>query len=218
MNRNSLISRMEKRFGRFAVQNLMAVVVGTMALVFVLDYIFAARIETTLSEHLAFDREAVLSGEIWRVLTFAFLPPDSSVVFIIFSLYFYWLIGSTLEGEWGAFRFNLFYLCGIIGTVICGFIMGYATNFYLNMSLFFAFALMYPDFELYLFFVIPVKIKYLAFADLLLYIHALIWLPWSFKVAALAALANIALFFFDDISMNIKRLKRNHEMKKRFRR
>ena len=163
MYKPSLLDRMERKLGRLAVRNLMSVIVGVMALVFILDYLFAVRINTLFSSYLIFDREAVLTGEVWRVITFALLPPNSSVIFIIFSLYFYWMIGSVLETEWGAFKFNVFYLCGIIGTIAAGFITGYATNYYLNMSLFLAFALLYPEFELRLFFAIPVKIKYLAF-------------------------------------------------------
>ena len=218
MNGKKWIRQLEYKLGRYAVSNLMTVIVGTMALVYVLDYMFVARIQTMLSWFLEFDRSAILSGEVWRIFTFALLPPDSSLVFIIFSLYFYWMIGATLEAEWGAFRFNLFYLCGIVGTIIGGFIVGYATNFYLNMSLFFAFALLYPEFELRLFFVIPVKIKYLAFADLLIYIYSILVLPLSYKIAALVSLCNVALFFWDDFVSEINRFRRNREMKKRFKR
>ena len=128
------------------------------------------------------------------------------------------MIGSTLEREWGAFRFNVFYIAGVLGTIIGGFIAGYATNFYLNMSLFFAFALLYPEFELMLFFVIPVKIKYLAFADLLLYLYSIFVLPLPYKIAAIVSLANVALFFWDDFIGEIKRMKRNHEIRSRFKR
>ena len=109
-------------------------------------------------------------------------------------------------------------LTGVCLFLIGGFIAGYATNFYLNMSLFFAFALLYPEFELMLFFVIPVKIKYLAFADLVLFLISILVLPWSYKIAAVVSLCNVAIFFWDDFIGEIKRLVRNHEMKKRFKR
>ncbi len=85
--------------------------------------------------------------------------------FIAFSLYFYYLIGTALEREWGSFWFDVYYFCGAIGTVIAGFITGSATNYYLNMSLFFAFAALYPNFQVLLFFFIPIKIKWLAYVD-----------------------------------------------------
>ena len=218
MYKPSLLDRMERKLGRLAVRNLMSVIVGVMALVFILDYLFAVRINTLFSSYLIFDREAVLTGEVWRVITFALLPPNSSVIFIIFSLYFYWMIGSVLETEWGAFKFNVFYLCGIIGTIAAGFITGYATNYYLNMSLFLAFALLYPEFELRLFFAIPVKIKYLAFVDLVLFVIDLITLPWAYKAAIIVSLANVMLFFGGNLISEIKRIKRNRDIKKRFRR
>lgn len=217
MYRKSLLTRLEYKLGRFAVHNVMSVIVGVMALVFVLDYIFVARIETLFSSYLVFDRAAVLAGEVWRVITFALLPPESSPIFIVISLYFYWLIGSVLETEWGAFRFNVFYLCGIIGTIISGFITGYATNYYLNMSLFFAFALYYPEFEVRLFFAIPVKIKYLAIADLILFAFDLVVASWSNKAAIVIALANVLLFFWPNLISEVKRIKRNRDIKKRFR-
>lgn len=218
MYKPSLLDRMERKLGRLAVRNLMSVIVGVMALVFILDYLFAVRINTLFSSYLIFDREAVLAGEVWRVITFTLLPPNSSVIFIIFSLYFYWMIGSVLETEWGAFKFNVFYLCGIIGTIAAGFITGYATNYYLNMSLFLAFALLYPEFELRLFFAIPVKIKYLAFVDLVLFVIDLITLPWAYKAAIIVSLANVMLFFGGNLISEIKRIKRNRDIKKRFRR
>ena len=218
MYKPSLLDRMERKLGRLAVRNLMSVIVGVMALVFILDYLFAVRINTLFSSYLIFDREAVLAGEVWRVITFALLPPNSSVIFIIFSLYFYWMIGSVLETEWGAFKFNVFYLCGIIGTIAAGFITGYATNYYLNMSLFLAFALLYPEFELRLLFAIPVKIKYLAFVDLVLFVIDLITLPWAYKAAIIVSLANVMLFFGGNLISEIKRIKRNRDIKKRFRR
>lgn len=216
--KKSLITKLEYKFGRFAIQNFMTVIVGTMALVYVLDSMFMTRLGQTLSSYLAFDRAAILGGEVWRLITFALIPPNSSLMFIIFSLYFYWIIGSTLEREWGAFKFNLFYFCGMLGIIIAGFITGYSTNYYLNMSLFFAFALLYPDFELYLFFILPIKIKYLAFADLLLFCYSFIISSWADRAAIVMSLINVAIFFFGDFKSMLLRAKYNYEMKKRFKR
>lgn len=143
----------------------MMIIVFGMAAVYLFDLLFYPVNHISLSSLLAFDRSAILRGQIWRIVTFVFIPPNSSPFFIFLSLYFYWLIGSSLENQWGAFRFNVFYLCGVIGTMLFGFITGYATNYYLNLSLFFAFALIFPDFQLMLFFILPVKVKYLALLD-----------------------------------------------------
>ena len=155
-----------------------------------------------------------MQGQVWRILTFIFIPPDSSIVFIVFSLYFYWLIGSALENQWGAFRFNVFYLCGMLGTIIVGFITGYALNNYLNLSLFFAFALIYPDFQLMLFFFIPVKVKYLAFIDAAYFILMLIMGSWRNKIILLVALANVILFFGRDFIDKIKNRYRRYKYRR----
>ncbi len=216
MYKRDLITRLEYRFSRFAIQNFMTVIIGVMAFVYVLDFVFVARVGRTLSSLLYFDRALIMSGELWRIFTFILIPPDRSPIFIIFALYLYWLYGSALEEQWGAFRFNLFYLCGIVGTVIAGFIVGSSTNSFLNMSIFFAFALLYPDFELRIMLLIPIKVKYIAFAGLILYVYAFIFYPLSYKAAIIAAFINVILFFYKDFISTVKRLKQNHDMKKRF--
>ena len=216
MYKSSFFRKAEYKLGKFAIPNLMAVIVGAMALVYILDLMFLNRLGDTLSSHFVFDRAAILSGQIWRIITFALIPPDRSIIFIIFSLYFFWMMGSALENEWGAFRFNIFYLCGIVGTIIAGLIAGSVTNLYLNLSLFFAFALFYPEFELMLFFVLPVKIKYLAIADLVLFGYSFAVGSMADRVAILVAFSNIALFFGADFIAQIKKWKRNRDIKKRF--
>ena len=139
------MNQANRRFGRYAIRNLMTIIVGGMGIVFLVDWVMGPRLGITLSSYLYFDRALILQGEVWRVLTFVFLPPDSSLLFILFALYFYWMIGNSLENEWGSFRFMVYYLCGVLGTILSGFLTGYAVNDYLNLSLFLAFALLYPD-------------------------------------------------------------------------
>ena len=218
MFNTKFFKRLEYKLGRFAIPNLMLAIVGAMALVYVLDMMFVARLGTTLSSYLAFNKWEICSGQVWRIITFILIPPDRSIVFIVFALYLWWLMGSALEERWGAFRFNLFYLVGIIGTIAAGLFVGGATNTYLNLSLFFAFALVYPEIELSLFFFLPVKVKYLAFADLLIFIYSFIVGSWITRAAILVAFLNVLLFFGSDAIYHIKRLKQNHDIKKRFKR
>ena len=140
----------------------------------------------------------------WRVLTFAFLPPRSNVFFIIFALYFYWLIGSGLEAQWGAFRFNVFYFFGLLCSLVIGLVFGYATNTFVNLSLFLAFAILFPDFEIMILFILPVKVKYIAIIDLVALILMLILLPLSSKLMIIVSLANVILFFWRDFIDGIK--------------
>lgn len=207
----TFLDKMNRKFGRFSIRNLMLIIVCGMATVFLLDLYLTTAKGISFSSFLMFDRAAILQGQVWRILTFIFIPPDSSIVFIVFSLYFYWLIGSALENQWGAFRFNVFYLCGMLGTIIAGFITGYALNNYLNLSLFFAFALIYPDFQLMLFFLIPVKVKYLAFIDAAYFILMLIMESWRNKIVLLVALANVILFFGRDFIDKIKNRYRRYK-------
>ncbi len=209
----SWLDKLNRKFGRYSIRNLMTIIVAGMGAVFLIDLFYPAT-SFSLRSLLAFNRDAVLHGQIWRLITFIFIPPDSSVFFILFSLYFYWLIGSALENQWGAFRFNVYYLCGIIGTIVAGMITGYATSSYLNLSLFLAFALLYPDYQVMVFFFLPIKIKYLAYLDAIGLILMFILATWPERIALLVALANVILFFWNDFVTRLKNAKRRYEFRK----
>lgn len=208
------LQKAERRFGKYAVRNLMTAIIIGMAAVFILDMFLSVDVGGLL----AFDKAEILRGQVWRLVMFIFLPPSTSYLFIIFSLYFYWLLGSTLENEWGSFKFNVFYLCGMLGTVVAGMISGYATNYYINMSLFFAFAILHPNFQILLFFIIPLKIKYLAFIDAALFLYMFIISGWPGRVALLVSLANIALFFGGNLYGRIKQIYHRAKWKSNMRR
>lgn len=204
MNFENFLRKAERKFGKYATENLMTLIVCSMGIVFLIDFFTNPEYEYRIGSLLAFDREAIFHGEIWRLISFIVLPPDSSALFIVFALYFYYLIGQGLERQWGAFRFNMYYLCGIIGTILSGLITGYVTNSYLNLSLFLAFAMIYPNFQVRLFFLIPIPIKYLAIVDAALLGFCFLFYSWSDKLAILFALLNIALFFGGTLIQNIK--------------
>jgi Predicted membrane protein len=195
-NFKNYLNKLEYKYGKYAIHNLMPVLIGAMGIVFAADLLLSQYV--SLYNAFTFDRAQIFSGQIWRVLTFVVLPPSSSLIFIIFSLYFYYLIGTSLEREWGALKFNIYYLIGIIGTIIAGLITGYADNYYLNMSLFFAFAMFYPDFQILLFFVLPVKIKWMAWLDAAFFIYLFIIGDWSARASIIAALLNFFIFFGSD--------------------
>lgn len=190
------LDKLERRYGRYSgIRNLMQYVVAGMAAVFVADLLLIPMLGVSASSYLAFNREAVLHGQIWRLITFIFIPPDSSMLFIIFSLLFYWMVGTMLQNNWGTFRFTLYYLCGMVGAVASGCITGYATNYYLNMSLFFACALLYPEMQLSMYFVIPVKMKWLAILDAVLLLLSFLQTTWAGRLSMVFALLNVLLFF-----------------------
>ena len=213
-----LLDRLEYRFGRKALRNLMLYVVIGMAIVFVSDFILYPQIGITLSALFTFDRALIFSGQVWRVLTFVFLPPDTSLIFIVFALYFYWMIGSALENAWGAFRFDVYYLTGVLCTILGGLLVGSATNVYLNLSLFFAFAMLFPNHEVRLFFFIPIRVKWLAILDAVLFVIGFVLSGWGARVSMLVSVANFFLFFWGDFLNMFRSWKRKRQFNRDFRR
>jgi len=212
----NFLDRIPYKYRRFCVPNLMLYVVAGMAIIFVSDMLIQPQLGFSVSALLTFDKAAILQGQVWRVISFIFLPPNTSFLFMAFALYFYWMIGSAMESSWGSFKFNVYYLMGMIGTVVAGMITGYATNDYLNMSLFFAFAASYPDMEVRLFFVLPIRIKWLALLDGLLFLYSFIFSGWDERVALLVSLANFFLFFGGDFIGRIKSYRRKSDFRKGF--
>lgn len=159
---------------RFGIRNLMLfIVIGTLIV-----WLFSAMDTTRLfTSFLTFNPAAVLHGQVWRLITFIFIPQSSGIWLLLF-LYFYYFIGSTLEREWGSGRFTIYYLMGILLTVIYGFIVYFVTgkpftltSNYINLSMFFAFATLYPEQRVLLFYIIPIKIKWLAIVDALYFLY-----------------------------------------------
>lgn len=198
---NKLLDKLDRKFGRFAISNLMLYIIIGMGVFFVVDMVLMSNPDNNifLIDMIRFDREKIFSGQIWRVISFILEPPDYTLVFVIFSLYFFWLMGAGLEQQWGSFKFNVFYFTGIIGCIIAGFITGFATNYYLNLSLFLAFAVLFPNKEIYLFFVLPIKVKWLSLLDGLLLIVSFVRSGFYIRVFLLLSVANFLLFFGKDL-------------------
>ena len=196
------LSQMERKFGRYAIPHLMYTLSGIMLAVYLIDLFFPG---TPMQSLLALDMDLVARGQIWRFLTFLFLPSSSSPLWVLLNLYFYCLLGNALEKEWGTFRLNLFYLSGILGSVLAALVTGYGVNQYLNLSLFLAFAALYPNFELLLFFAVPVKAKYLAVINLLYSAGSFFYGDWASRAAILMSLLNVLLFFGADLFHWVKR-------------
>ena len=202
---NKLLDRLSYKYGRFGIPNLMLYVVIAMAGVFIVE-LFVPNMP--LSYFLFFDRSRILAGECWRIITWAIIPDNTSIVFIIFSLYINWMIGSALEQQWGKFKFNVYYFMGVILTIIGGFITGYTSNTYLYFAMFFAFAMLYPNHQFLLFFIIPIKVKWLALVDAVFFIFTLIMSIIAGDISSVAAniisILNFILFFFDDFRRFVK--------------
>ncbi len=160
--------KLERKFGRYAIRNLMYYIIGIYTLGFVIN-MFAPNVYST---YLALDVPMILKGQVWRIFTYIIQPPSSSIIFMVFTMYFYYLIGTTLENMWGAFKFNMYYFSGVLLHVIAAFILFFIfgmnfnmTTHYINLALFMAFAVENGDVEVLLFFILPIKIKWLALLD-----------------------------------------------------
>lgn len=157
-----LLATLERRIGRYAPANITYWLVGLSGLVYLL---LMARPD--LAEAFTLTREGLSRGEVWRLATFLFMPWSSASgtfgpLLTLFALFFLYTIGTSLEAEWGTFRFDLFYALAALGTVASSLVFGSVTNFFINESLFLAFATVFPEYEILLFLVLPVRVKWLG--------------------------------------------------------
>lgn len=196
------LNKLERKIAKFAIHNLMYYIVILTGLVFVLRMVFGFE----FLNRLYFSPELILQGEVWRVLTFLFIPPSDSVIWILFALYFYYMIGGSLEQQWGTPKFNLYYVIGALGTIVASLLTGsIGTPTYLNLSLFLAFAHLFPNFQVLLFLIIPVKMKYLAYLNWFFFAYTIVMGTMSQRIGAVVALANFFLFFFGDFTRLLKK-------------
>jgi hypothetical protein len=189
----SWLAKLERRFGKFAPHNLILWIVGLSGLVYLLSYTSPAVLDM-----LVLDPEAVGRGEVWRLVTFLFLPWGGGsgplgAILTIFALMFLYTVGSSLEAEWGSFKFDLYYLVGVVATIIAALLFGPVTNAFLNLSLLLAFATVFPDYEILLI-ILPMKMKWLGLFDAAWMLYALATGTANIRAGILAALLNWFLF------------------------
>ena len=203
-----LMDKLERKLGKFAIHNLMMyIILGNIAVYLLCMF------NSDLVLYLILDPAMVWKGQVWRLITFLFIPPSVSftqIFLVAISLYFYYFIGRMLENRWGAFRFNVFYLIGVVCTIAMSLIFNVAGwNSYLNESLFLAFATLFPEVQVLLFFFIPIKVKWMGIITGALLIFQFITGSWSIKVMILASFLNYILFFgpvlFDKIKYGRRR-------------
>ena len=149
----NFINKLERKFGKYAIHNLMYYIIA----IYVLGWIIQLVAPEIYTSYLSLNAEAILHGQVWRIVTFLLNPPSSSPLFMIFALYLYFIIGMNIERAWGAFRFNLYFFVGVllhvIAAIIIYLIFGINLDlgtYYLNLSLFFTFAALYPNMQLLL--------------------------------------------------------------------
>lgn len=182
---------------RFGIPNLMMyIVIGN-----VIIWLFSLMDTTgTIISYLTFSPYHILHGQVWRLVTFALIPNSFSFLALI-TFYFYYFLGSTIEREWGSSKFTIYFLIGMLFTIIYGFVLYFVTGvsysvtaYFIYMSMFFTFATLYPDMQVLLLFIIPVKMKWLGIIDALYFIYNVLILPFPVNLLPIVAVLNYLLF------------------------
>lgn len=223
------IAKFEKSYGKYSISNIMKYVIMLQVGGFILMIIDSS----FYYSYLSMDASKILQGELWRVVTFLMEPPSTSPIFIFFALYLYYMIGQSLEQIWGSFRFNIYIMSGILAHVLASLLAYIITGIsfpigtaYLYLSLFFAFAMLFPETKFLMFYILPVKVKYLAILNGVLFgftvlqglipMYADSYYGVIYKANAISAavsLLNFILFYFTSTTfkrksrVNVKRMK-----------
>ena len=191
---------MRKRFDRFCfkhrdmgIPNLMLYLCVGTAVVYLFSMITK---NYFLYDILSFNRDMILQGQIWRLITYPLLTYQSNILLQLLYLVCYYSLGRAIENTWGTLRFNLFYLSGVLMMdIYCMIFGGYADVYYLNTSLFLSYATMYPNAEFLILFIIPIKAWVLGLFDLVLVLIGLFSYPFPENLFSVISLANYFLFF-----------------------
>ena len=196
-----LVERFAYKHPRFGIPRLMLYITVGNVLFWVLGVLLR---NAVLLDTISFDAAAILRGQIWRLVSFLFYPVSTSPILALISFYFYYWMGNSLEQYWGTPQFNLYILIGWAFTVLFGFAVYFITGtsmhitgYYLYMAMFFAVATLFPDMQVLLFMIIPIKMKWLAIADALLFAFDIVtgFSAFPLNMLPLVALVNYFVFF-----------------------
>lgn len=231
------IEKLERKYGKYGIPNLTTYVI----ICYVLGYLLM-RFNPAVLSLMSLDVSKILQGQIWRLVTWVIYPPNTSnfLFFVISILFFYYPIGTSLERTWGSFRYTLYIFSGLLFTIISAFLLHFITGgfveiggmvysiggsifstYYISMSVFLAYALSYPDMQVLLWFIIPIKMKWMAIVygaiilyDVFTYFRNGLWFV---AVPIIASLLNFIIFFLSTRNLqhyNPKEVKRRREFKK----
>lgn len=183
---------------RFGIPNLMIIIVAGTVLVWLLELMDTSGL---VYSYLRFSPAHVMKGYVWQLFSFIFIPVSGSPINLFISLYFYYFIGTSLERQWGCAKFSIYFFSGVVLTAIYGmaayFITGYtvdASAFYLLYSLLFAFAVYYGEMTVMLFFIIPLKMRYLAYLGVALLAYDVFRLSFPSNLLPVVAVLNFLIF------------------------
>ncbi|MBR1390279.1 MAG: hypothetical protein IJ567_02325 [Lachnospiraceae bacterium] len=208
----NFLNKWERKLGRYAIPNLMIGMIAAYCIGFALYYL-----NPSFFAYLTLSPYHILHGQIWRLITWILVPNSTNIFSLLIMSFFYYQIGTTLEHTWGTFRFNVYIFGGMFFTVLGAFLLyliqfllyggaaaaiyslqysvGFSTS-YINLSIFLAFAVMYPEMQILLMFIIPVKMKWMAYIYAALVIFECIVADWGGRFAIVMSLLNFVIFFF----------------------
>ena len=210
------ISRLERKYGRFCIPNLISIIVGGQILVYAIELF----VNQFISVYLGLSRSLLLMGQVWRLITFVFIPfSGGGPLSVILGIYFTWFIGTALEREWGDFRYTVYLLSGVLGTVLGCLLIGVTASTYcLSLSLLLAFAMLYPEVQLLLFFVIPIRVKYFGIFAAVLWVFSFLGASMPGKLDYLLSMLNVWLFFAPMAYRSLRAWVRREQWKRKNRR
>ncbi len=196
-----MLDQLERRFGRFAIPNITVILIAGQVMAYI-----AAELNPESLMRIVLIPQEVLNGQVYRLVTFMFMPPGSMLLWAFFFWYLFYLMGTALEYNWGTFRYNMFLLIGYLATIAGSFLTpnGIVTNHFLQGTVFLAFAYLNPYFELRLFFILPIQIRWLALLAWIGYALTFFSGSWTVRVQIVASVLNFFLFFGRDIYYRVK--------------
>lgn len=188
-----VLARLERKLGRYAVHNFTLYLVGAMAFAFAIC-LFRQDLLAQMVFH-----PRLVAHQPWRLVTWLVMPPSLSPIWIFFSLGFYYFIGNSLEGNWGAFKYNVYFFVGALAAIAAATVTGQPlTNTYLLESLLFAVATIAPNFEIQFFF-FPLKLKWIGLVGFLFVVYQAAMGGMDDRIAIGASFVNYVLFFADHL-------------------
>ncbi len=236
----NFLNKMERKFGKYAISNLSLYLI----LGYVLGYVIQL-INPVIMDFFTLNPYLILHGQIWRLVTWIIIPPSSNPdLLTIIMLFFYYSIGTNLERTWGTFYYNVYLFMGMIFTILGSFlIMGisyvplfglsqtmdfYGTTqyfiyvarnfstYFVNMSIFLGFAATFPEVQVLLMFIIPIKVKWMGIAYVILLLVQFLQNGIIGKIVIGASLLNVVIFFLMTRSnlrmrMSPRQVKRRHD-------
>ncbi len=218
-----MLDKLEKKFGRYAINNLIIYLLCGYLIGYLLE--FGERFTgVPYISYLTLEPYYIIHGlQLWRIFTWIVIPPSTSLIWALFMFLLYYQLGTALERTWGAFYFNAYIFGGMIFTVLGAFlsyflyfishgsmVMGIGnitSTYYINLSIFLAFASCFPDNEVLLYFIIPIKMKWMSIFYIVIIgieiIGDILAGSWISAIPIIASLLNFGIFFM--MSRNMTR-------------